>query len=235
MTTSVFKMPLPRQGEEYYDAIDRIAEVLQKHFPQTDPSRLPGKADHFMAAQHSFEADFWNKDKVVPILENLPRLLAKVQALYDKIPENVKSELQLQASVHEQTAVEKFKKTRDTYFVSQLPGPDALDGLKALQVVIEHSSKIAEVFATVKRELPAGMPTNQRPGDAYSVIYAILEVCRGERTMKIPGSIDESGDFYRLLKDLFALFGITVSPKGAYKGWIKNIDNNYENMDLMPI
>jgi hypothetical protein len=235
MTTLVFKMPLPRHGEEYYDVIDRIVEVLQKHFPQTDPSRLPDKADHFMAAQHSFEADFWNKDKVVPILENLPRLLAKVQSLYDKIPENVKSELHLQADCHQQRAIEEFKKTKDMFFVSELPGPDAMDGLKAVQAVIEHSSKIAEVFATVKRELPAGMPTNQRPGDAYSVIYAILEVCRGERTMKIPGSIDESGDFYRLLKDLFALFGITVSPKGAYKGWIKNIDNNYENFNLMPI
>ena len=170
MTKPVLKMPLPRQGEEYYDAIDRVAEILQRHFSQTNPVKLPGRADHFLAAQHAFEADFWLGEKVVPALESLPRLLAQIQALFDEIPDNVKSELRLQASVHEQTAIEKFKKARDISVVSQLPGPDALDGLKALQVVIEHSSKIAEVFAAVKRALPAGMPTNQRPGDAYSVI-----------------------------------------------------------------
>jgi len=233
MTTAILKLPLPKQGEEYYDAVDRISEILQKHFPQADRVKLRGKVDHFLAAQSSFEADFWTGEKVVPALESLPRLLAQVQALYDKIPNNVKSELQLQASVHEQTAIEEFKKTRDMYFVSELPGPDASDGLKALQVVIEHSSKIAEVFATVKRELPAGMPTRNRPGDAYSVIDAAMEVCQSEKAFNIPGSIDESGDFYRLLKDLFTLFGIIESPKGTYGGWVENIKDNYENFDLI--
>lgn len=246
MTTSILKLSYPCFGDEYYDAADRIAEVFQKHFAQTETRRLLGIAYHFMGLQQTFEKDFWTKGKVMVSLEELPRLLAKVRVCYDKIPEMVKDELLLEADCHHQRAIEEFKKTKDMFLVSELPGPVAKDALKALTVVVEQSSKIAEVVATVKRELPAGMPTVNRPGDAYSVIHGAREIWYAQKGKAPPNSIDSSGPFYRLLVDLFALFGLTTSVSGAYRGWIKNIGTNYEhlednignnsrNLDLIPI
>jgi hypothetical protein len=237
MTTSILKIPHPRHVEEYQDAAERIFEVLQKHFPQYDRIKLIETVDHFMAAQKTFEDDFWSKANVVIDLEDLPRLLTAVRTLYDKIPEIVKSELTIEADCHHRRAVEKYKNTttKDILFQSDLPRPNATNGLRALQSVAEHHKEISEVFAKVKRELPDGMPTKSRPGPAYSVIYAALEICKGQDVLNVPGAVRGSGDFFRLLDDLFKLLGIKTSPEGAYDGWIENIGINYENFDLIPI
>ena len=237
MTSPKFKIPQRRHAEQYYDAADRIEDVLRRHLVQVDRRRLQHLTYDFMENVQLFESDFWGRESLIPNLEALPRLLVKAEKSFEAIPQVVKEELIREAGCHQEEAIERFKKetTKDIIFKSELPGPDATEAMKALQTIADHHSKLAAVFEKVKRELPAGMPTRNRPGEAYSVIFAALEICKIEGSIKAPKSVDESGPFYRLVKDLFLLFGITTAVRGAYKGWMKNMANKYEDLDLMPI
>ena len=170
-------------------------------------------------------------------METIQRQLVSISQLFASLPQVIKDDLEQVADAHGEKAKEAFLQTtkKDIFFKSELPGADAATALSSLQTVSDHHQKLAVVFEEVRRTLPNGMPTRNRPGEAYTIIYATIALCRNDGTINVPDWVKDSGPFFRLLSDLFQFFGITTSAEGAYKGWVKNVESNYDNFDLMQI
>ncbi len=62
MTSPKFKIPQRRHAEQYYDAADRIEDVLRRHLVQVDRRRLQHLTYDFMENVQLFESDFWGRE-----------------------------------------------------------------------------------------------------------------------------------------------------------------------------
>jgi hypothetical protein len=237
MNKAKLKIPHRRHTDEFYEVADQIEEVLAPHFPDVIRRQLQHRTYSFMDDYRDFEADFWSREGQIPVIETIQRQLVSISRSFDSLPQVIMNELEAMADEHGENAKEAFLRTttRDFLFKSELPGPDAATALKALRALSDHHEKLAEVFEKLRRSLPSGMPTRNRPGDAYAVIYASICMCREDGAINVPKAVKETGPFFRLLSDLFQLFGITTSVEGAYKGWVKNVEDKYDNFDLMQI
>lgn len=224
-------------GDEYYETIDKINSVLRKHIEPFDQNRPKVDAYQFRSSYLSFLEDFWSNEEALIALEDLTRALQKICIYYEAVPKMVRDDLAARAWGLDQERKEEFlKRTKaDIVFKSSLPGSDVNDAVEALKTLVKQKEALRSAISVVQNELPEGMPTRNRPGKAWAVIHAAVEVSASGRKINVPKSIDGSGPFYKLLDELFELFEIKESVPGAFRGWRKHMDGNYENLDLMPI
>jgi hypothetical protein len=199
-------------------------------FPKDD-------AHQFRSSYLSFLDDFWSKEEALFALEDLTRALQKICISYEAVPKMVRNDLAARAWGLDQERKKEFLKrtNADIVFKSSLPGSDVNDAVEALKTLVKQKEALRSAISVVQNELPEGMPTRNRPGKAWAVIHAAVEVSASGKKINVPKAIDQAGPFYRLLFDLFELFEIEESVPGAFRGWRKHMDGNYENLDLMPI
>lgn len=222
-------------GDEYYDTIDKLSEVLLRHVKPSNPHRPKNDAHHFIAAYRAFLDDFWDRETASNAIDDFVRALHALCETYVAIPPLVRGEIEARARGMDYERREEFLRTTtaDIVFKSSLPSLDGSAAADALKVLVRHKGALISAIAVERKELPEGMKTRNRPGTAYAVIHAAAEVVRTR--MNVPKAVAEAGPFYRLLVDLFELCEVEVSVPGAFRGWRKHIDGKYENMDLMPI
>lgn len=230
-------LPLPNHGSEYYDAIDEIALVLQSHFSSLEMPALREKAHHLAAAYKAFVEDFWGREEATIALENLSRALVQLSNSYEALPQLLKSNLVPYARGFDHCGKETFLTDNEPDPTSQPFSKlsEATEAAEALETLCTNNEDLVSMVDIVRKKLPKGMKTRNRPGNAYAVIHATVEVFGGDGGINIPKAVDQAGPLYRLLTDLFKLFKITNSVSGAFRGWKQNVDGNYENEELLPI
>lgn len=231
------KLSLDGGSDEYYETISQISSLLQKHI-KPFKSRYPkSDAYQFVGSYCAFIDDFWVKDEAAFALENLSRALKEACTSYEALPKLVKEDLKLSADKLDRERQQKYLEntTADLVFKSSLPNSDSTEAAKALATLAVRHDFIQPVIQMVKKELPEGIQTRNRPGKAWAVIHAAVEVSGHGKRINVPKAIDRSGPFYRLLSDLFELFEVDESVSGAFRGWRKHMDGKYEDHDLMPI
>ncbi len=224
-------------GDEHYETIDKIAGVLQQHIAATNPNRPKDDAHHFRAAYLSFLDDFWSKEEAAVALENLSRAVQKVCDAHENLPGLILDELRARAVGLDGEHREEFLKstTADNLFSPAISKLGTDEAVNALNTLVGRRKELLSVISIVKKELPEGMRTRNRPGPAWAVIHAANAISASGRKINVPKSMDRSGPFYRLLVDMFELFEIDTSVSGAFRGWRTHMADNYENLDLMPI
>ena len=212
-----------------------ISEVFLRHVQPTNPGRPKDDAHHFFGAYWAFFDDFWDRETASNAMDDFVRALNALCDKYYGIPSMVRDMIESRARGMDHEKREEFLRTTtaDIVFKSSLPSLDGSAAADALKVLVTHKDALISAIAVERKELPEGMKTRNRPGEAYAVIHAAAEVVR--RRMNVPKAVAEAGPFYRLLVDLFELCKVEVSVPGAFRGWRKHIDGKYENMDLMPI
>lgn len=231
------EIPSDINSEHYHDALDLIAGILGQHFEIDSHSMSLQIAHHFVASYQCFLEDFWTREKASIALESLSRDLKTLCTSYENVPKLVKDTLDARARGLDDERKDKYLETTtaDIVFKFMLPKPDTDAAATALRTLHDHQDLLQTAIRVVRKDLPEGFATRNRPGKAYAVIEAAATVSRAKNRINVPKAIDEAGDFYRLLVDLFELFKISSTVQGAFKGWRKNVDGKYENADLMPI
>ena len=224
-------------GDEYYETVDKINSVLRKHMAPLNWNQPKDDAHQFQSSYLSFLEDFWSKEEAVVALEDLLRALQKICISYEAVPKMVRNDLAARAYGLDQAAKDEFlRKTKaDIVYQSSLPNSDVRDGLEGLKILVKTKEALCSAIHVVRKELPEGMQTRNRPGKAWAVIHAAVEVSANGRNINVPKAIHKSGPFYRFLVDLFELFDIGEMVEGAFRGWRKHMCGKYENLDLMPI
>ena len=191
------KLSLVGHGDEYYETIDRIAVVLRTHMEPSNENRPKDDAYQFRASYLSFLDDFWSKDEASVALENLSRALQNLCSTYDEVPNLVRDTLIARARGLDGELREKFlnNTSADIVFKSSLPKPDATEAAEALKTLVARKEALLWAISTVRKELPEGMKTRNRPGRAWAVIHAAVEVSAGGTKINVPKAIDRSGPF----------------------------------------
>ena len=230
--------PLDPDGDEFWGLYDALVPVFQKHLGPDPVFSAKGEAHRFLATYDSIRQDFWTKASADESLANLKRILIELGKAYSLTPNIVLGELPL--NEEQLVELEKKKYMRETEievaFVSAIPLPEVRRAAAALDTLCKHVEGLISSIEMTRSSLPEGIKTRNRPIKEWALIEATVEIARSHDTINIPEDMDESGDMYRLLQDIFLVFGIKKSSfKGMFRGWKKYMDGKYENADLLTI
>lgn len=230
------KQPSDKPRKEKSAMIGEIHSVLRKHLNTQSSKDSISDAQNFWGAYDMFLDDFWSKKEASIALERLSRSLSELEASYAQTPPLIRYILGSRASGLDWERREKYQKENpENQDPPSIPGPAATDAVEALEAVTGHCETLRSVVDVVRRELPEGIETRNRPREAWAVIHAAAEVCKQGSRINIPKAVAEAGPMYRLLSDLFVLFEIEHSVQGTYRGWHEHMYGKYEDYDLMQI
>lgn len=229
--------PLELYSEEYEKVRLGVEGVLRQHFASFDNFDPSWEFHRFIGAYETLMQDFWLGEHAEKALDDLRRAISSIQEAYNSTPYLVRSELELNAEFHEWQASQSDHNEPE---VAQSSGPIIPSELqviaKSLGPLARRADDLIAVIEQTRRELPEGIPTRNRPLKEWALIHATVDVVRAFDAMNIPNSMDRAGPLYRLLRDIFEVFGIEKeSFRRVYEGWREHIDGKYENADLLPI
>lgn len=230
--------PLSPDGDEFWDLYDALVPVFEKHLGPNPVYSAQSETHRFLAAYDSIRQDFWTKETASDALTKLKRALTDLASAYKSTPNLVLGEL----PANEEEIVESAKKKylRETneslVFWSTVPLPEVRKAAGALNTLCEHHEGLISSIEMTRKSLPDGFRTRNRPVKEWALIEAAVEIARSHDGINVPEDMDESGDLYRLLRDIFLVFGIRKNSfKGVFRGWKDHVDGKFENADLLPI
>jgi len=230
---------IDRDSYDYDRLIDGIDQVIQFHFTTYPEFDTRQSAIKLVDTYEEIMIVFWSKEEVQIVLDELKRSLAIIASAYENIPTLVAEDLEMNATVCDDLRYDKFLNTTNLNFVTAdvKPERNASIAVKALKPLATHYSGLVEAIEMTRRELPTGIATTNRQSfNQWALVHATVLLAREHSTMNIPNSMDQSGPLYKLLKDVFDVFGIKkTSFKRTYESWAKYIDGNLKNYDLASI
>lgn len=229
---------LDSRSDEYCNLVDALVPVLQEHFVSCVKFDARQRAEAFLDDYDVIMETLWTNVTAVNALDDLKRALAGLKAAYKATPKIVLEELVLNKEHVVEAAKEQIiKDTKaDMIFWSLQPLPKVKAAAEALDTLSDHCEALVASIEFTRKSLPEGFKTRNRPLKEWALIQAAAYLVREFDAIKIPKDMDESGDMYRLLRDIFLVFEIEKpSFKGVYRGWKKNMDGIYENADLLTI
>ena len=228
-------LSVPERGsEEYVDIMDKIAAVFKEHIEPLERSRPNDDARHFVDEYEIFLDDFWTKQEAQTALGGLSRAIQYLCQAYEIVPNLIREDLVMEATGVDWERKERFQEqtTLDIEFKLSLPAPVSQEAVKALKTLVARKDGMFSTIDAIRKTLPEGIKTRNRPREAWAIIHAAVAVSDGGTRIRVPKAIYKSGPMYRLLRDLFDLFRINITVGGAYNGWRTHIYGKCENFDL---
>ncbi len=227
-----------RESDEYQDRFHGIVRVFKEHF-----HHCPGFKDHqethrFMAHYEAIRHDLWTKEYASEVLDDLKRAIVELIGAYRKVPKLVLDDLSLNDEKIQEIKEKRYWESNTTgyAFVSELPSAYAQEAADALATLYANHEDYLTSIGITRKGLPKGFSTRNRPLKEWALIEATVDVVRTHNAMFVPKSMKSSGPLFRLLRDVFHIFGIEKdSFEGVYGGWKKHMDSKFENADLLPI
>ncbi|SLN70755.1 hypothetical protein ROA7450_03856 [Roseovarius albus] len=230
---------LDHDSDEFDELFHKIIPLMERYFtpeaiptPRQNAAELINRYDEVML-------DFWSRDQASKALTDLQRSISSLADAYARVPTLVIDRLEIDVRHCDYLQKEGFlKQTKlDIIFNHMLPEPGASLSYDALKVLATHFTEFIPAIEMTRRELPEGIPTRNRSKfNEWALIDATVHIVRKNKLMNVPAELDNSGELGRLLRDVFAAFGIEKNSfKTVYRSWREYMDGKYQNYDLMTI
>lgn len=224
--------------ERFYELADALLPVFERHFSHCKGFRPHWEVSRFLSAYDALMLDFWTGDKATASLNKLEVAIRNCAKAYAQLPELVRDELHGNAQQWDHFAKDRFlQKTKLNLVLSaHVPECDAEGVSSGLKSLAKNPDDFLQAIDKTRSDLPEGIPTRNRGWQQWALIEATVQVVRANDAMNVPDYVDKSGDLYRLLNDVFAVFGIKIrSFRQIFESWRDHIDSNRENLDLLSI
>ncbi|MFD0980618.1 hypothetical protein [Tropicimonas aquimaris] len=225
-------------SDQYYEIYDRLVPVLNEHFKRCENFKAKEHAYHFLGDYYHIRMNLWSRERSSKALGDLRRAIVELIKAYENTPIPVRKELALNHEDIREEARNEFLKQHDRQVI--LPGafdlPDVSKATSALKVLYEERKGLLLTIDKTQGALPEGFATRNRPLKEWALIEVSVRLVREFDAMNVPHEIDRSGPMYRLLKDVFEVFGIRKdSLQGVYRGWREHMDGKFDIDDLLTI
>ncbi|NRB17583.1 MAG: hypothetical protein HRU33_08445 [Rhodobacteraceae bacterium] len=229
--------PIKLYSDEFEELRMAVANVLRNHLASCEKFDADSESYRFMGAFDSLMVDFWTGEQAGVALDDLRRAIAQLQIAYNSIPNLVRREVEMDAEYHDHQIRQREADSLVSQKNDEQIAPGGLEAVaKSLGPLAKHADTLSRIVTKTRRELPQGIPTRNRPLKEWALIHATVDVVRAFDAMNVPSTMNMAGPLYKLLRDIFQVFGIEKNSfRRVYEGWRENVDGKYEEADLMPI
>ncbi|MGJ8589365.1 MAG: hypothetical protein ACSHXW_14535 [Yoonia sp.] len=219
-----------------YDRVWRIGDPTQEELSNFFSKRIPtSKKTNFHIVAYSFLSarngachDIWSGVEQAKNLLSLKKKIAEISRLYSLLPDVLTTRL-LTASIGTLEQGEAQNQSEADYIDDYLQivldrATPGLQGYTGLQLLAKHSESLLPAFDEAIEETNIGIPQGTKAIEAWRYVEACEHICRPSYVkVNVPKFLSESGDFYRLLSDVFHLFEIENDPVDMFKAWKKHV------------
>lgn len=223
--------------EEARQMHDDVTQIMENHFSKFGPYKYWGMTSHFLSVYEVGLADVWCREEEQKKLSNLRQQVRKLADIYSSIHWLIQMEIKLNATL-------PLKVVRGNYVPSEDHEHSSVEdsdfppeiAANSLELLCKNFENYCPAIEKTSVDLPEGIQYKKRAIEAWRLVEAAAEICRSRPgTINVPKSLNPTSPFHKLLEDLFDLFEIKTTPQGAFSGWYSNVDNNRENLDLLPM
>lgn len=230
------------EPEEYEAAYSReyfaIEKIISQHFQSASPRRLNEMVHCFIAGKRAALLEVWNYKQEIDGLGALRLHLQKaVSSILDMHPlvfDEVKANFSLPIEILE--GKYPWRDAPEEVYDTAPLHADTSAMADAVLHIAKFSHHIDQAIRFTQADLPEGIPRGKRAIPAWRIVEAAAELVRKfPGTFEVPSSMNGSGPMRRFLVDLFAHYDVRSNIDSAFNGWREHIDNNRENLKLLPI
>ncbi|MCK0104416.1 hypothetical protein [Pseudohalocynthiibacter sp. F2068] len=239
--------------ENFFDESDELhhkkffqelENTLEHHFSQCGKFDCGIMAHYLCYDQVHGIPEIWSVPKVQKNLEKVKFRLKEVATIFEELPWSVYDEMRLNALKRMELFTPPGENEPKEYYGEQLEKRKAMLNLAKRLIPYSPSyrafSAFSEFFAVIDDFYPSidaamekaedGSPLGKKDIEAWRLVDSCAKMCevRNPNTIPVPKHMNSAGPFYRLLADLFPLFGLETSPETAFRGWRKHVGNGDE-------
>jgi len=215
-----------------------ITQIFEIHFPKLETYEYCEMTSQFLAAYNVSLLEVWNYEKEQEKLAKLKYQVRKISELYNSIPQVIKIEIQGNSTLPVKVLNGSYtpSSNEDDIFQFNLAELPSYRAFQALEMLSSHFEDLLPVLERTSEDLPRGIDNRKRAIEAWRLVEATAEICRSRPdTINVPKFMNEAGQFYHLLEDLFIYFDIGKDSVSAFKAWRKHVDSIREDLDLLPM
>jgi hypothetical protein len=214
-------------------AQDELSHVLSKCFYADDEINFNIMACQFLRARNGACYDIWSGAQQAKNLRSLKKKIGEISNLYNALPGYLTDSLFSASSISPREKTDELRTDADKVadYLKKLwdratPG---LQGYSGLQILVKYSDALIPAFDEAIKETSIGVPIGNRKIEAWRLVEACDHICRFfPGVITPPDCLGNSGDFYRLVSDIFDLFGIYNDPVDMFKTWKKHVCRSEE-------
>jgi hypothetical protein len=230
--------PLGVSSDRYYDLLDALVPVFERHFSHCKNFRARWEADRFLSTYDSWMTDFWAGDQARKELDKLEKALRNSIEAYNALPVAVRDDLHGNAQQWDYFSQDRYLAStkRDFIFKSEIPHSEAETVSTGLKAFAKSPDDFFQAIEVTRQRIPEGIPTRNRDIQKWALIQSSVELVRTYNAFNVPHDVDTSGDMARLLSAVFDVFGIRVNSfRQLYASVREHLDSKRGNLDLLSI
>lgn len=230
--------PVKIYSDEYWEIYHALVPILEAHFKGCEKFKADEQAHNFLVEYSQMRQNLWTREQAEEALDELRIAIVKLVDAYDMTPYLVLRELSVNHDEVLQKAKKEFMKTtkRDLFFWSMVDLPDVHKATTALKDLCDEREGLLSTIEMTRRALPEGFSTRNRPLQEWALIETCVCLVREFDAMNVPKQVGRTGPLFRLLRDVFEVFGITKGDfTGVYRGWRDKVDGKFKGADLLTI
>ncbi|WP_181893056.1 hypothetical protein [Falsiruegeria mediterranea] len=214
-----------------------VTNIIELHFSKFGPHKFSSMTSYFLAVYEAGLAEVWCREEERKKLAKLSHQIRKLAETFNSIHWMLQMEMKLNATLPLEVVRGKYVPSKDHEEYS-VEANDFLPKVasRSLELLSESFEHLLPAIEKTSLEVPEGIQYKKRAIEAWRLVEAAAAICRGRPgTINVPKSLNPTSPFHKLLEDLFDLFEITTTPEGAFSGWYSFVDNNREELDLLPM
>jgi hypothetical protein len=208
-----------------------LADFLSERIPVTETTNFHIMAYSFLNARNASCHDIWSGIEQAKNLRSLKKKIGEISKIYNSLPEFLVSSLLVASSgtvelENEELAtdVDRAQNYLKTLYGRATPG---LQGYSGLQILAKYSDSLISAFDKAIKDTIVGIPQGNKAIEAWRYVDACEHICSSISVdIKVPSFLGPSGDFYRLLSDVFHLYEIENDPVDMFKAWRKHVGSS---------
>lgn len=208
---------------------DELANVLAQSFNKKVGVDFQWLALTFIRARNNACFDMWSAAKQIKDLQSLKKSIKKVGEIYNSLPQTLQTSILFAATKSieidgEDLLTREEEATQVLLEKLVMRDSTGLQGYDALQVMARYYSDLIPAIDEAIEEARNGVSVGNKAIDAWRLVEACDYICCSHSGhISVPKYMNSSGDFYRLVRDVFFLFGVDNDPGDIFTSWRKHV------------
>lgn len=205
---------------------ETLAETLAEAFGDEPSVNFRILAFQFLEARNCACDDIWPESPLQQSkdLKRLKKLIREICQTYNAIPDMLRSRILLAGNKEFTGRADPSQSEEDraqAYVQSLLyRETHALKGYSGLQLLASYSADLLPCIDAAIESSKLGVPQGNKKIEAWRLMEACEHVCKlTPDLIEIPETLNSTGPFYKLVKEVFTLFEIDSDPIDIFRSY----------------